>query len=83
MSKVCVYSGLKSCIFSGLTICCVPKKQLSDHNYNANSKSKVIMMRLGGGDEEYYTHVTSSDLQVIRLYVGEVDNDANKNSTLI
>ena len=40
-------------------------------------------MRLGGGDEAYYTRVTSSDLQVIMLYVREVDNDANKNSTLI
>jgi hypothetical protein len=35
------------------------------------SKSKMILRRLGGGDEAYYT------------YVEETDNDANKNSALI
>jgi hypothetical protein len=39
--------------------------------YNAVSKSKMILRRLGGGDEAYYT------------YVEETDNDANKNSALI
>ena len=39
--------------------------------YNAVSKSKMILRRLGGGDEAYYT------------YVEEADNDANKNSALI
>jgi hypothetical protein len=44
----------------------------------------MILRRLGEGDEEYFTRVTSSDLappyggQVIRLYVEEADNDANK-----
>jgi hypothetical protein len=35
------------------------------------SKSKMILRRLGGGDEAYY------------IYVEETDNDANKNSALI
>ena len=35
------------------------------------SKSKMILRRLGGGNEAYYT------------YVEEADNDANKNSALI
>ncbi len=35
------------------------------------SKSKMILRRLGGGDEAYYT------------YVEEAYNDANKNSALI
>ncbi len=38
---------------------------------NTNSKSKMILRRLGGGDEAYYR------------YVEETDNDANKNSALI
>ena len=38
---------------------------------NTNSKSKMILRRLVGGDEAYYT------------YVEEADNDANKNSALI
>jgi hypothetical protein len=44
---------------------------------NTISKSKMILRRLGGGDEAYYTRVT------FRLYVEEADNDANKNSALI
>jgi len=35
------------------------------------SKSKMILRRLGGGDEAYYK------------YIEEADNDANKNSALI
>jgi hypothetical protein len=38
---------------------------------NTISKSKMILRRLGEGDEAYYT------------YVEEADNDANKNSALI
>ena len=38
---------------------------------NTISKSKMILRRLGGGNEAYYT------------YVEEADNDANKNSALI
>ena len=38
---------------------------------NSIFKSKMILRRLGGGDEAYYT------------YVEEADNDANKNSALI
>ncbi len=38
---------------------------------NTISKSKMILRRLGGGDETYYT------------YVEEADNDVNKNSALI
>jgi hypothetical protein len=45
--------------------------------YNTISKSKMILRRLGGGDEAYFTRVT------FRLYVEEADNDANKNSALI
>jgi hypothetical protein len=37
----------------------------------------MILRRLGGGDEAYYTHVT------FRLYVEEADNEVNKNSALI
>jgi hypothetical protein len=37
----------------------------------------MILRRLGGGHEAYYTRVT------FRLYVEETDNDANKNSALI
>ena len=37
----------------------------------------MILRRLGGGDEAYFTCVT------FRLYVEEADNDANKNSVLI
>ena len=44
---------------------------------NTISKSKMILRRLGGGDEAYCTRVT------FRLYVEEADNDANKNSSLI
>jgi hypothetical protein len=44
---------------------------------NTISKSKMILRRLGGGDEAYCTRVT------FRLYVEEADNDANKNSALI
>jgi len=36
-----------------------------------NSKSKMILRRLGGGDEAYYT------------YVEDADDEANKNSALI
>ena len=36
--------------------------------YYAVSKSKMILRRLGGGDEAYYT------------YVEEADDDANKGS---
>jgi len=36
-----------------------------------NSKSKMILRRLGGGDEAYC------------IYVEEADNEANKNSALI
>jgi hypothetical protein len=39
--------------------------------YNAISKSKMILRRLGEGDETYFT------------YVEEADNDVNKNSALI
>jgi len=39
--------------------------------FNTISKSKMILRRLGGGDEAYCT------------YVEEADNDANKNSALI
>jgi hypothetical protein len=42
-----------------------------------NFKSKMILRRLGGGDEAYFTRVT------FRLYVEEADNDTNKNSALI
>jgi hypothetical protein len=35
------------------------------------SKSKMILRRLGGGDEAYYK------------YIEEADNDATKNSALI
>jgi hypothetical protein len=45
--------------------------------FDATSKSKMILRRLGGGDEAYYIRVT------FRLYVEEADNDANKNSALI
>ena len=38
---------------------------------NTSFKSKMILRRLGGGDEAYYT------------YVEEADTDANKNSALI
>ncbi len=38
---------------------------------NTISKSKMILRRLGEGDETYYT------------YVEKADNDANKNSALI
>jgi hypothetical protein len=38
---------------------------------NTIAKSKMILRRLGGGDEAYCT------------YVEEADNDANKNSALI
>ena len=38
---------------------------------NTTSKSKMLLRRLGGSDEAYYT------------YVEETDNDANKNSALI
>ena len=41
------------------------------------SKSKMILRRLGGGNEAYCTRVT------FRLYVEKADNDANKNSALI
>ena len=37
----------------------------------------MILRRLDGGDETYYTRVT------FRLYVEGADNDANKNSALI
>jgi hypothetical protein len=41
------------------------------------SKSKMILRRLGGGDEAY-------NLKVIRCtYIEEADNDANKDSALI
>ena len=45
----------------------------------------MILRRLGGSVEAYCTRVTSRHLQVvvIRLYVEEADNDANKNSALI
>ena len=45
--------------------------------YTADSKSKMIMRRLGGGDEAYCTRVT------FRSYVEEAENDANKDSALI
>jgi hypothetical protein len=45
--------------------------------YNAISKSKMVLRRLGGGKETYFTRVT------FRLYVEEADNDTNKNSSLI
>ncbi len=38
---------------------------------NTNSTSKMILRRLGQGDDAHYT------------YVEEADNDANKNSALI
>ena len=38
---------------------------------NTNSKSKMILRRLGEGDEAYFT------------YVEEADNNDNKNSALI
>jgi hypothetical protein len=44
--------------------------------YNTISKSKMILRRLGGGNEAYFTRVT------FRLYVEEADNDTNKNSAL-
>ena len=46
---------------------------LSAHEIFSNtvSKSKMILRRLGGGNEAYFT------------YVEEADNDANKNSALI
>ena len=44
---------------------------------NTISKSKMILRRLGGGDEAYFIRVT------FRLYVEEADNGANKNSALI
>jgi hypothetical protein len=37
----------------------------------------MILKRLGGGNEAYFTRVT------FRLYVEEADNDANKNNALI
>ena len=45
--------------------------------YTADSKSKMITRRLGGGDEAYYTRVT------FRSYVEEADDEANKGSALI
>jgi len=39
--------------------------------FNTISKSKMILRRLGGGDEAYYT------------YVEEADDEANKDSALI
>ncbi len=45
-------------------------QHLTDQGY-AISKSKMILRRLGEGDEAYFT------------YVEEADNDANKNSALI
>jgi hypothetical protein len=77
-----------------LFLCLVIAKNTTFCNYEFGvsytiSKSKMILRRLGEGDEEYFTRVTSSDLappyggQVIRLYVEEADNDANKNSALI
>ena len=41
------------------------------------SKSKMILRRLGGGDEAYNLKVTRC------TYVEEADNDANKDSALI
>ena len=38
---------------------------------NTSFKSKMILRRLGGGDEAYC------------IYVEDADNDANKNSALI
>jgi hypothetical protein len=46
------------------------KYQIAGSTYTI-SKSKMILRRLGGGDEAYCT------------YVEEADNDANKNSALI
>ena len=45
--------------------------QFREKLFNTSSKSKMILMRLGGGDEAYYA------------YVEEADNDVNKNSALI
>jgi hypothetical protein len=47
------------------------KNQRKDGRGNTISKSKMILRRLGGGDEAYYR------------YLEEADNDANKNSALI
>ena len=47
------------------------EKLTNDTLINTNSKSEMILRRLGGGDEAYCT------------YVEEADNDANKNSALI
>jgi len=44
---------------------------------NTISKSKMILRRLGGGDEAYNLKVTRYK------YVEETNNDANKNNTLI
>ena len=45
--------------------------QFREKLFNTSSKSKMILRRLGGGDEAYYA------------YVEEADNDVNKNSALI
>ncbi|MGP8152834.1 MAG: hypothetical protein ACLQBQ_01640 [Smithella sp.] len=65
---------------------------------NAISKSKMILRRLGEGDETYMIHaimaqITGEEMNLFILcpfvdtpvftYVEEADNDANKNIALI
>jgi hypothetical protein len=42
----------------------------------------MILRRLVGGEEAYYTSATSRDLQVIRLYVEEADDPGMRRAAL-
>ena len=58
-------------MFNYLNQCFIKIKYLLRELTNTSSKLKMILRRLGGGDEAYYT------------YVEEDDNEPNKNSALI